>query len=107
MLIATFGPTTAWVGTRITHEGGSFMLEGHGPISAADIMEYDRQGHLLWVDAGTRAWVGSKAQASAAARRVTAAPARETSEARDAAKDPGSQAATRPRSRLKLALWVA
>ena len=41
-----------------------FVLEGHGPISAADVMEYDRQGQLVWANDGTRAWVGAKASQS-------------------------------------------
>ena len=57
MLIATFGPTTEWVGRTITCEGGVFTLEGHGPITAADIMEHDRQGHLTWAYDGLREWV--------------------------------------------------
>lgn len=61
MLIATFGPTTAWAGKTITREGDTFILEGHGRITAADVMEYDRQGQPVWVNDGTRAWVGSRA----------------------------------------------
>jgi len=64
MIIATFGPTTAWVGKSITREGHVFVLEGHGPISAQDVMEYDRQGHLAWATDGTRAWVEAMAEAS-------------------------------------------
>ena len=71
MIIATFGPTTEWVGKTITREGDVFMLEGHGPITAADVMEYDRQGHLAWVNAGTRAWVGSRALTPATKPAVT------------------------------------
>ena len=41
MLIATFGPTTAWQGLRITWGDGAFMLEGQGAVTAADVMEYD------------------------------------------------------------------
>jgi len=63
MIIATFGPTTAWTGKTITGEGDVFTLEGHGPISAQDVMEYDRQGQLVWANDGTRAWVGAKATA--------------------------------------------
>src|SRR5450756_353351 len=66
MLIATFNETTAWAGKTITREGDVFTLEGHGPITAADVMEYDRPGHLVWADAGTRAWVGSLAQSAEA-----------------------------------------
>jgi hypothetical protein len=64
MLIATFGSSTAWQGQRITWDKGRFLLDGHGPIGAADVMEYDRQGHLVWETAGTRAWVGSKADSA-------------------------------------------
>lgn len=64
MIIATFGPTTEWAGKTISRDGDVFVLEGHGPISASDVMDYDRQGHLVWVNEGTRAWVGSKAKAS-------------------------------------------
>jgi hypothetical protein len=109
MLIATFGPTTAWVGKRITRQGDAFVLEGHGPISAGDIMEYDRQGHLVWVDNGTRAWVGSKAKGSrvskVAAATATAAPS--TSEARGATTDVGGQPSSRTSMYLKRALLVA
>src|SRR5450759_4544220 len=63
MIIATFGSSTGWAGKKITSENDVLLLEGHGPISAADVMEYDRQGHLVWANDGTRAWVGSKAKA--------------------------------------------
>ena len=61
-LLATFGPSTGWVGKTITRQGDAFILEGHGPISAAAIMEYDRQGHLTWTSPGARALVGSQAR---------------------------------------------
>jgi hypothetical protein len=35
MLVATFGPTTEWVGKTISFENERFLLEGHGAISAA------------------------------------------------------------------------
>gem|GEM_PF-407783 len=57
-LIATFNPTTGWSGKRITYEHGRFTLEGHGPISAADVLSYDRQGYLSWAHEGLRQWVG-------------------------------------------------
>ena len=50
MLIAAFGSTTAWVGKRITFEGGTFILEGFGPITAADVLHYEADGHLVWLD---------------------------------------------------------
>ena len=65
MLIATFGPSTSWEGTHITWADGRPVLENHGPITPRDVMEYDRQGHLLWTDEGTRAWVGAMAVAGA------------------------------------------
>ena len=80
MLIATFGPTTAWVGKKITRDGDALILEDHGPISAQDIMEYDRQGHLVWVNDGTRAWIGAKAKGSRPAH--VAAPATATAPSR-------------------------
>ena len=109
MLIATFGPTTAWEGKQITHDGGAFVLEDHGPISAADIMEYDRQGHLVWVNDGTRAWVGSKARRSPSsgspAANATATP--RTSEARGATTGVASQPSPRKRTYLKRVFLVA
>jgi hypothetical protein len=68
MIIATFGPTTAWLGRSIAREGHVFVLEGHGPVSAEDVMEYDRQGHLAWATDGTRAWVETMAAASRASQ---------------------------------------
>ena len=38
MLIATFGPTTAWVGKTITFDKEQFILEWHGPVSTVDVM---------------------------------------------------------------------
>jgi hypothetical protein len=62
MLVATFGPSTTWVGKTVTYVDGAFVLEGHGPIRAQDVFEYERQGHLVWAMDGVRAWVGAKAQ---------------------------------------------
>ena len=68
MVIATFGSPTEWDGKTISFEDGQFTLEGHGPISAAGVMEYDRQGHLVWAYEGLRDWVGTRAGASPAER---------------------------------------
>jgi hypothetical protein len=57
MLVAKFGDTTAWVGKTITFDSEQFILEGHGAITAQDIVEYDRQGHLVWPYDGMRAWL--------------------------------------------------
>lgn len=64
MLIATFGPSTGWLGKTITFENNTFVLQDHGPITASDVMHYDEQGHLEWANDGTRAWVGSFADRS-------------------------------------------
>jgi hypothetical protein len=63
MLIATFGPSTGWVGKTITFENNTFVLQDHGPISASDVMQYDEQGHLVWANGGMRAWVGARVPA--------------------------------------------
>jgi hypothetical protein len=60
-VIATFRQTPGWSGQRIFRRGDSFMIEGHGPFSAADVMRYDEQGQLRWVNDGMRASVGSMA----------------------------------------------
>ena len=57
MLIATFNASTGWAGKTVHHENDQFVLEGHGPISAADVLAYDEQGYLDWANDGTRAWV--------------------------------------------------
>jgi hypothetical protein len=108
MLVATFGPSTAWMGTRITWDDGAFVLEGHGPITAGDVMDYDRQGHLLWMNAGARAWVGSKEVGEPRGSRVVAAtPARLTaSPERSAAPDPDSSRSSRRLTNAKRALVV-
>ena len=56
MIVATFGPSTAWVGKSITYDGGLFTLEGHGQIEPGAVVDYDRQGHLQWAYDGLREW---------------------------------------------------
>ena len=56
-IVATFGPTTGWAGKTIAYENQQLVLEGHGPIRAEGVLEYDRQGHLVWANAGLREWV--------------------------------------------------
>src|SRR5450759_3583570 len=65
MLIATFGPITDWVGKTITREGGVFYLEDFGPISAADVLSYDREGQVSWADEGLKESMLQLADASA------------------------------------------
>jgi len=66
-----------------------FVLEGHGPISAQDVMEYDSQGHLAWATDGTRAWVEAMAEAS---RVSQAAPPAITTASSAANRVPGATA---------------
>ena len=73
MVIATFGPSTGWAGKAIDYDNGRFMLEGHGQISAGDVLTYDQQGHLEWAYGGLREWVETQAQAPAPAA-VTVGP---------------------------------
>jgi hypothetical protein len=59
MLVATFGPSTAWQGREIIWDVDHFILVGHGAIPAAGVLDYDRCGHLVWADPGYRAWAAS------------------------------------------------
>jgi type II secretory pathway pseudopilin PulG len=72
MLIATFGPSTAWVGKTITYQDGQFILEGHGPVPPGAVLEYDRQGHLTWAHEGLPGWVRGLAQPAEPATRSRA-----------------------------------
>ena len=56
MIVATFGPSTAWVGKTITYDEGRFTLEDVGQIAAQAVIDYDRQGHLQWAYDGLREW---------------------------------------------------
>ena len=57
MLVATFGPTTAWQGREIIWDTDRFILVGHGAIPAAGVLDYDRLGQLVWDRPELRAWV--------------------------------------------------
>ena len=50
MLVATFGPSTAWQGREIIWDVDHFILVGHGAIPAAGVLDYDRRGQLVWAD---------------------------------------------------------
>ena len=67
MLIATFGPSTGWSGKTITQEGGAFTLEGHGTVTAQDVLAYDEKGQLIWAYDGLREWVQQLATVGAVA----------------------------------------
>ena len=56
MLVATFGPTTAWAGKTVTWDGNQFVLEGYGRIPGSALVDYDQQGHLQWASAELRSW---------------------------------------------------
>jgi len=63
MLVATFGPSSSFAGRTITFENEEFVHEVLGPISAAEVRDYDRKGWLEWPMDGMRAWVGSPDEA--------------------------------------------
>lgn len=56
MLVATFGPSTAWQGREIIWDVDHFILVGHGAIPAAGVLDYDRRGQLSWAEPQYRAW---------------------------------------------------
>ncbi len=74
MLVATFGPSTAWAGRTITFESSHFVLQGHGSIRATDVMDYAAAGTLRWQSEGTRAWVGALAKSERERRETAAVP---------------------------------
>jgi hypothetical protein len=57
MLVATFGPSTAWQGREIIWDVDRFILVGHGAIPAAGVLDYDRLGQLVWAQPELRSWV--------------------------------------------------
>lgn len=75
MLVATFGPTTAWVGRTITWDGSQFVLEGHGRVPAAALVDYDQHGHLQWASAELRSWAWAYAHWEAGGAQTTPAQA--------------------------------
>ncbi len=73
MIIATFGPSTGWVGKTVRYDDGRFILEGFGEIDVSAVVDYDRQGHLIWAYAGLREWVYETAGLPAPAGSATLA----------------------------------
>jgi hypothetical protein len=67
MIIARFGPSTAWNGRTIVWEDGRFVLQDHGEVPAQALLDYDRQGQLVWEYDGLREWVTGVAAAAAPA----------------------------------------
>jgi hypothetical protein len=66
MIIARFGPSTAWNGRTIAWEDGRFVLQDHGEVPAQSLLDYDRQGQLAWEYDGLREWVTGVAAAAQA-----------------------------------------
>jgi hypothetical protein len=60
MLVATFNATTGWAGRQISWQDDRFILDGHGAITAFDLMGYDGQGQLDWVSEEMRSWAGAR-----------------------------------------------
>jgi hypothetical protein len=60
MIVATFNATTGWAGKNITWQDDRLVLDGHGVITTADVMEYDRQGHLDWPSEEMRSWAATR-----------------------------------------------
>jgi hypothetical protein len=63
MIIARFGPSTAWLGRTIAWEDGRFVLQDHGHVPVEALLDYDRQGQLVWEYDGLREWVLGQAPA--------------------------------------------
>jgi|GEM_PF-1077771 len=57
MLVATFGPATAWEGREIIWDVDRFILVGHGAIPAAGVLDYDRLRQIVWAAPELRSWV--------------------------------------------------
>lgn len=89
LIVATFGPTTGWVGKTIAYEDQQFVVEGLGPITAEGVLEYDRQGHVVWAYNGLCEWVqglvASHQAAPAAAAQQAGRPAEPSPEGNAAA----------------------
>lgn len=58
-LLATFRPTSCWPGKTLTVGAAGLVVEGYGPISAADVKIHESQRSLRWTDAMLGLGVGS------------------------------------------------
>ena len=100
MLVATFGPSTAWQGREIIWDVDHFILVGHGAIPAAGVLDYDRRGQIAWADPGFRSWVtsvhswelggASAVMGTGVARQAGVAPGATSSGAQPGAAQPGA-----------------
>ena len=82
MIVATFNATTGWAGKNITWQDDRLVLDGHGVITAFDLMGYDGQGQLDWPSEEMRSWAAARYSWELAAATPAAA---ETPEATPAA----------------------
>jgi hypothetical protein len=108
MLVATFNSTTGWDGKTVAFENGQFALEGHGLITALDVLEYDRKGNLTWAYDGLREWVASCATPTAPSHRgvamqSTGSPTRPAKVSRRQARKAAKQQAKAARRQAKAA----
>lgn len=60
MIVATFNATTGWAGKNITWQDDRLVLDGHGVITAFDLMGYDGQGQLDWPSEEMRSWAAAR-----------------------------------------------
>jgi type II secretory pathway pseudopilin PulG len=113
MLVATFGPNTAWQGREIIWDVDRFILVGHGAIPAAGVLDYDRLGQLVWAQPELRFWVaqvhgwetGGQPAAGSAAAYAGAAGAPAASGAYGAA-TPTAAGGAAPSGRKRLPTWA-
>jgi hypothetical protein len=70
VIVAVFNTTTGWFGRTIAYDETQrcFALEGHGPLWAGDVVDYDQRGQIAWVQAGLRDWVYRCAESERQAR---------------------------------------
>jgi hypothetical protein len=72
-IIATFNATTGWTGRTIVYQGDGLVLEGYGPVTAANLLEYDRLGQVDWAREGLREWAQQRESYDLAASAGTSA----------------------------------
>ncbi len=97
MLVATFGPNTAWQGREIIWDVDRFILVGHGAIPAAGVLDYDRLGQLVWARPELRSWVAEVHTWETGGRPAAVSVA---------AGAPGAAGGTAPSGRRRLPTWA-
>lgn len=61
--VATFAQASEHGGEKVVWVRDRYFVQADEPISPAELMEYDRHGHLVWATAGWRATVQARASA--------------------------------------------